>query len=418
MAVFVAQPSPPLRGEVSIHAAKNAVLPILAASLLTQEPFTVLGAPRLSDVEVLCDLLGACGSQVEWDDTGLGASLRLTASDVHCPVNDANMRKMRASILILGPSLARNGVARVSLPGGCAIGQRPIDQHIKGMQLMGAEVVRRQGHIELKGQLHGASIYLDMPSVGATENLLMAATLAQGVTRIENAAKEPEITDLAQCLANMGARISGAGTSTILVQGVKSLRGVRYQPIPDRIEAGTLACATAIAGGNVLLKGARPEHLRALTYKLQESGVIVIEQRDGLRIRGKALQPMAVRTMGYPGFPTDLQAPLMAVACYARGTSVFLETVFENRYMHAPELRRMGADIRVEDRVALVEGGEALQGTTVQATDLRAAAALLLAALGATGETRLEDPQGHLDRGYLRFEETLTEIGAPVKRVE
>jgi UDP-N-acetylglucosamine 1-carboxyvinyltransferase len=357
--------------------------------------------------------MASCGCTV----TREGGGLRILAQTLGLPLNDDPMRRMRASILILGPLLARLGVARVTLPGGCAIGQRPIDQHIKGMQALGAEVTQRQGHIELTGKLRGGSVYLDMPSVGATENIMLAATLAQGLTRIENAAKEPEITDLAQCLNAMGAKVTGAGSGTVLIQGVPKLHGVRYQPIPDRIEAGTLACATAIAGGNVLLRGARSEHIRALLFKLQESGVIIMEQRDGLRVRGKALQPISIRTMSFPGFPTDLQAPMMAVACYTPGTSIFLETVFENRYMHATELRRMGARIRVEDRVALIDGGSELQGTHVACTDLRAGAALLLAALGAQGATHVEDPQGHIDRGYESIESTLGELGVPVQRI-
>jgi UDP-N-acetylglucosamine 1-carboxyvinyltransferase len=422
MATYSIRTSPPLRGEATIHTAKNSVLPILAAALLTSDSVAILATPQLTDVDTLCDLMRSCGCQIAWDDPAEtpntpGATLNLCARELCLPMNDDPMRRMRASILIMGPLLARLGMARVTLPGGCAIGQRPIDQHIKGMQALGAEVALHQGHIELSGKLRGGSVYLDMPSVGATENIMMAATLAQGTSRIENAAKEPEITDLAMFLNQMGARVSGAGSGTILVQGVAKLHGARYQPISDRIEAGTLACATAIAGGNVLLRGARSEHMRALLFKLQESGVIVIEQRDGLRIRGKALQPLAVRTMSYPGFPTDLQAPIMAVACFTPGTSVFLETVFENRYMHATELRRMGARIRVEDRVALIDGGVEIQGTRVISSDLRAGASLICAAIGAKGETLVEDPQGHVDRGYERIEQTLSELGVPIQRL-
>ncbi|MDR0396537.1 MAG: UDP-N-acetylglucosamine 1-carboxyvinyltransferase [Oscillospiraceae bacterium] len=423
MATYSVRTSPPLRGEAIIHTAKNSVLPILAASLLTSDPVSVLGTPRLTDVDTLCELLRSCGCQVEWDDSGpvgraSAPALNLCARELCMPANDEPMRRMRASILIMGPLLARLGMARVTLPGGCAIGQRPVDQHIKGMQALGAEVALHQGHIELSGRLRGGSVYLDMPSVGATENIMMAATLAQGASRIENAAKEPEITDLAMCLNQMGARVAGAGSGTIIVQGVAKLHGVKYQPIPDRIEAGTLACATAIAGGNVLLRGARSEHMRALLFKLQEAGVIIAEQREGLRVRGKAVQPLAVRTMVYPGFPTDLQAPIMAVACFTPGTSVFLETVFENRYMHATELRRMGARIRVEDRVALIDGGPDMHGTRVISSDLRAGASLICAAVGAKGETIVEDPQGHIDRGYERIERTLGDLGAPIRRLQ
>ena len=414
MTVFQVDQSPPLRGETTIHPAKNAVLPVLAASLLTAEPLRIPHVPPLTDVHTLCELLEACGCIVQNEGNGLS----LCTQEPHVPTNDEPMRRMRASVLIMGPLLARIGHARISLPGGCAIGQRPIDLHIKGMQALGAEVVQKPGYLELNGALRGGSVYLDTPSVGATENIMMAATLAHGISRIENAAKEPEIVDLAQCLNAMGAKVAGAGTSTILIQGVQRLRGVQYQPIPDRIEAGTLACATAIVGGNILLRGARCDHMRALLFKLQEAGVIVVEQRDGLRVRGKATHPIAVRTMTHPGFPTDMQAPMMAVACFTPGTSVFLETVFENRYMHATELRRMGANIRVEDRVALVEGTGELQGARVVCPDLRAGAALLLAALGANGTSHVEDPQGHIDRGYMSIEHTLTELGAPVTRIQ
>ncbi|HML47077.1 MAG TPA: UDP-N-acetylglucosamine 1-carboxyvinyltransferase, partial [Clostridia bacterium] len=273
MTVFQVDQSPPLRGETMIHTAKNAVLPILAASLLTAEPLRIPQVPPLTDVLTLCELLESCGCSIEREDGGLV----LCTKEPSVPTNDDPMRRMRASVLIMGPLLARIGHARVSLPGGCAIGQRPIDLHIKGMQALGAEVAQRPGYLELSGALHGGSVYLDTPSVGATENIMMAATLAHGISRIENAAKEPEIVDLAQCLNAMGARVAGAGTGTILVQGVPRLRGVQYQPIPDRIEAGTLACAAAIVGGNILLRGARSEHMRALLFKLQEAGVIVVE---------------------------------------------------------------------------------------------------------------------------------------------
>ncbi|MEG0767629.1 MAG: UDP-N-acetylglucosamine 1-carboxyvinyltransferase, partial [Clostridia bacterium] len=275
-----------------------------------------------------------------------------------------------------------------------------------------------QGSVEVCGSLHGGVVYLDMPSVGATENIMMAASLARGITRIENAAKEPEVIDLAHCLNKMGAQIAGAGTGTLVIQGVKALHGARYQPIPDRIEAGTLACAVATVGGNILLRDARAEQMRALLFKLQESGVNVVEHPGGLRIRGKAQRPMEVRTMSYPGFPTDMQAPMMVVACVTPGTSVFLETIFENRFMHTAELQRMGANIRVEDRVAIVEGGRCLQGAQVRCSDLRAGAALLLAGMAAKGETYVEDPGGHIDRGYAYIERTLSELGAPISRLE
>lgn len=413
MAIFEVESGAPLMGEAVIHPAKNAVLPILAASLLTDGALVLPEVPDLSDVRALCGLMRECGCEVVRENGGL----TLATKAPQIPESADRMRLTRASVLIIGPLLARIGSARVTMPGGCAIGQRPIDLHLKGMATLGAEIMTRQGFVELSGRLRGGVVYLDLPSVGATENLMMAATLADGVTRIENAAKEPEIVDLAQCLNAMGADIRGAGTSTLVVRGVEALHGARHQPIPDRVEAGTLCCAAAVAGGNILLRGAKPEHMRALLFKLQESGVNISEFPGGLRVRGKAQWPMEVRTMAYPGFPTDLQAPMMVVACMTRGTSVFLETIFENRFMHIPELLRMGAAIRVEDRVAVIEGGYPLQGASVSCPDLRSGAALLLAGLGAEGVTRVEDPAGHIDRGYSRLEETLASLGAKVRRL-
>jgi UDP-N-acetylglucosamine 1-carboxyvinyltransferase len=413
LATFEVNPSPPLVGEIEIGTAKNAVLPIIAAALLTEEPVCVLRPPQLSDVRLLCKVVESCGGRVH----SAPDKLYIEARQILSPTVEDAMRRMRASVLVMGPLLARTGHARVALPGGCAIGQRPIDLHLKGMAALGAQVSVQQGSVELKGRLRGGAVYLDTPSVGATENLMMAATLIRGETRIENAAKEPEVLDLANCLLGMGARISGAGSGTILIEGVDALHGADYQPIPDRVEAGTMACAAALTGGNLLLRGARAEHLRALLFKLQEMGLRATETPGGLRVRGRARRPVEVRTMAYPGFPTDLQAPMMVVACATPGTSVFLETIFENRYMHAAELRRMGANIRVENRVAVVEGG-ALSGARVQSTDLRAGAALLLAGLCAQGVTTVEDPQGHIERGYEAIEEKLRAVGAPIARIE
>ena len=413
MAIFEVEPGAPLMGEAVIHPAKNAALPVIAASLLTADTLVVPDMPDLTDVQSMCELLVACGATVERD----GASMALSARQLTPPASAAMMRWTRASALIMGPMLARLGYARITMPGGCAIGQRPIDLHLKGMAALGAEVTTRQGFIELHGTLRGAVVYLDLPSVGATENIMMAATLADGVTRIENAAKEPDVVDLAHCLNAMGALVHGAGTATIVVRGVESLHGATHQPIPDRIEAGTLCCAAAAAGGNILLRNARPEQMRALLFKLQESGTTVSEFPGGLRIRGKAKWPMEIRTLSYPGFPTDMQAPMMVVACVTPGTSVFLETIFENRFMHVPELIRMGASIRVEDRVAVIEGGYRLQGADVRCPDLRSGAALLLAGLTADGITRVEDGAGHIDRGYVRLEETLSALGAKVRRL-
>ena len=414
MAQYAVRESPPLRGEIPISTSKNAVLPIMCGTLLTREDVRIENVPDLSDVRTLTALLESCGCRAKKEN----GSLIFTACDVHSTPEDDKVRKMRASVLILGPLLARLGQAHIALPGGCAIGQRPIDQHLKGMCALGAKVRYDHGGVTLTGFLRGATIYLDMPSVGATENLLMAATLAKGTTRIENAAKEPEIVDLANFLSAMGARICGAGTSTITIEGVSSLKGVSWKPIEDRIEAGTMACACAIAGGELFLRGARAEHLRSLLFKLSESGVHIKESPEGLLVFGRAKQPFEIRTMVYPGFPTDLQAPMMAVACKTPGTSVFLETIFENRFMHAAELSRLGAHIRVENRVAVVEGTAHLTGAHVRATDLRAGAALILAGLCAEGETIVDDAGGHIGRGYDRIEDKLCAVGGNVRRFE
>lgn len=412
LALFSVRESPPLRGEVRIGAAKNAVLPVIAATLLTKEEMCIEHSPVLTDVHTLLSVIRDCGAKVETTNE----KLTISAYDIHSPSSESAMRQMRASILVMGPLLARTGYAHVALPGGCAIGQRPIDQHLKGMAALGAQIRQEHGGVVLTGKLRGAVIYLDMPSVGATENIMMAAALAEGTTRLENAAKEPEIVDLANCLLAMGAKISGAGSSTILIEGVRELKGTTHRPISDRIEAGTMACAAAITGGDLLLRGARPDHLRSLLFKLKEAGVQIEDHPGGLRVYGRVSHPMEVRTMVYPGFPTDLQAPMMAVACLTPGTSVFLETIFENRYMHAVELTRMGAHIRVENRVAIIEGKDHLTGAKVNATDLRAGAALLIAGLRARSETLVNDEGGHIDRGYEYIERKLREVGALIER--
>lgn len=399
-----------LKGEVTVNTAKNAVLPILACSILTKEPLTICQVPRLTDVDTLGHILNQCGVFIQKEANKWICSAQAPQS----PQDDAAMRKLRASVLVMGPLLARTGHAVVSLPGGCAIGQRPIDLHLKGMQALGAKVTQTPGSVTLTGKLRGGNVYLDIPSVGATENMLMAASLAHGTTRIENAAKEPEIVDLAGCLTAMGAKIRGAGTSTIWVEGAESLHGAEYQPIPDRIEAGTLLCAAAITRGTVLLRGARPDHMRAVLFKLMEAGLGLRETKGGLFIRGQAKAPLQVRTLTYPGFPTDLQAPLMVVSLTTPGVSVYLETIFENRFMHAQELRRMGAKIQVENRMAIVEGGHPLQGAHVASTDLRAGAALMLAGLWAQGETQLDDPAGHIQRGYEGLTGKLNALGAQI----
>ena len=412
MAHYAVRESPPLRGEIPISTSKNAVLPIMCGALLTREDVRIERMPRLTDVSTLCSLTKACGCCVREE----ADALTLKADALSPPGDCDDVRKMRASVLVLGPLLARLGEAHIPLPGGCAIGQRPIDQHVKGMSALGAKVAYEHGGVTLSGRLRGATIYLDMPSVGATENLIMAATLAEGVTRIENAAKEPEIVDLAMFLCSMGARISGAGTSTVVIDGVKALHSTSWQPIADRVEAGTMACACALTGGELLMRGARPDHMRSLLFKLSEAGVHIQDTPGGLVVFGRAKQPFEIRTMVYPGFPTDLQAPMMAVACRTPGTSVFLETIFENRFMHAAELARLGAHIRVENRVAVVEGTPFLTGARVTATDLRAGAALIIAGLCAEGETIVCDDGGHIERGYDHIEEKLRSVGGSVTK--
>ena len=413
MPIYVLRTSPALHGEVEINTSKNAVLPIMAAALLCDAPVTLHHVPNLKDVDSMVRVLSGCGASVRRS----GRDMTIAAENLHQPEPDGEAQKLRASILVLGPLCARLGLAEVP-PGGCAIGKRPIDIHLRGLRALGAESEQENNRAAARGKLQGGSIYLDFPSVGATENLMMAAALARGVTRIENAAKEPEIVDLADFLIRCGAHILGAGTGTVVIEGVTRLSGAEYIPIPDRIEAGTLACAAAVTEGSVLLSGARTDHLRALLFKLRETGVLVQEDARGLRLRGMARQGVDVRTLSYPGFPTDLQAPMMTVCCRAKGQSVFLETIFENRFMHAVALGRMGADIRTEGRMAVIQGGKPLYGTMVEATDLRAGAALMIAGLIAEGETTLMDETGHIERGYEGLEEKLNALGARIVRVD
>lgn len=410
MPVYTIRHSPALHGEAQINTSKNAVLPILAAALLCSSPVTIHRAPRLTDVDHMLRVLTDCGARIGRQDR----DITIYPAALRQPREPQNLHSLRASILVLGPLCVRLGEAIVPLPGGCAIGQRPVDIHLNGLRAMGAETEQADNCAVARGRLRGANIYLDFPSVGATENLLMAAALADGVTRIENAAKEPEIVDLADFLNLAGAHIVGAGTGTLVIEGVSRLSGVEYTPIADRIEAGTLACAAAITKGSMLLCGVHGEHLRALLFKLREMGLLVQEDARGLCLRGQVCHGADIRTLSYPGFPTDLQAPMMTVACAARGRSVFLETIFENRYMHAISLCRMGADIRTEGRMAVVEGGRPLSGAVVEATDLRAGAALMLAGLIAQGETTLLDEPGHICRGYEGLDEKLRALGADV----
>ena len=414
MATYLIRHSPRLSGEVEVDTAKNAVLPILAAGLLTEDPLIVKNVPRITDVDMLLQILRDCGAEVVRN----GMDVSVCALQPQSPRHEENMRRLRASILILGPILARSGSACVGLPGGCAIGQRPIDLHVKGLQALGAQVHALGGMRQLSGRLTGTRVYLDLPSVGATENLMMAAALARGSTTIENAAKEPEVVDLANCLNLMGARIMGAGTGTITIAGVERLHGTVYQPIPDRVETGTLLCAAAVTEGSVLIRGACAEHLRSLLFKLTETGVGIRETPAGIRLTGTAIAPFEVRTLAYPGFPTDMQAPMTVVALRCHGRSLLQETVFENRFMHVGELARLGARIRVENNVAMVDGGVPLEGGLMTSTDPRAGAAMMLAGLMAAGETILQDPSGHIERGYQNLPEKLCALGAEIEKIE
>jgi UDP-N-acetylglucosamine 1-carboxyvinyltransferase len=406
-----------LNGTVQVEGAKNAVLPVIAATLLASEGKSVIkNVPALSDVYTINEVIRHLNTDVTFqnNEVTVDASRELL---VEAPFE--YVRKMRASVLVMGSLLGRTGRARVALPGGCAIGSRPIDQHLKGFEAMGAKVKVGNGFIEAEvdGRLKGAKVYLDFPSVGATENIMMAAVLAKGTTILENVAKEPEITDLANFLNKMGAKVKGAGTGTIRIEGVERLYGAEHSIIPDRVEAGTFMVAAAITKGNVLVKGAIPEHLSSLVAKMEEMGVTIVEEADGLRVIGPdKLKSVDIKTMPHPGFPTDMQSQMMALLLCAEGTSVITETVFENRFMHVEEFRRMGADIKIEGRSVIMNGPTTLQGAEVAATDLRAAAALSIAGLVADGYTRVTELK-HLDRGYVNFHNKLAGIGADVERV-
>ncbi|PFK38400.1 UDP-N-acetylglucosamine 1-carboxyvinyltransferase [Bacillus cereus] len=406
-----------LNGTVRVEGAKNAVLPIIAAALLASDGKNVLSeVPVLSDVYTINEVLRHLNAEVVFENNQvtIDASKEL---NIEAPFE--YVRKMRASVQVMGPLLARNGRARIALPGGCAIGSRPIDQHLKGFEAMGAKVKVGNGFVEayVDGQLQGAKIYLDFPSVGATENIMSAATLAKGTTILENAAKEPEIVDLANFLNAMGAKVRGAGTGTIRIEGVDKLYGANHSIIPDRIEAGTFMVAAAITGGDILIENAVPEHLRSITAKMEEMGVKVIEENEGVRVIGPSkLKAVDIKTMPHPGFPTDMQSQMMALLLHADGTSMITETVFENRFMHVEEFRRMNADIKIEGRSVIMNGPNNLQGAEVAATDLRAAAALILAGLVSEGYTRVTELK-HLDRGYVNFHEKLAALGATIERV-
>ncbi len=407
----------PLYGEIPIRGAKNAALPLMTAGLLTDERLVLSNVPKLADLDTMGELLAQHGAAVEPGEGGRTLSIGGRITSTLAPYDI--VRKMRASILVLGPLLARCREAKVSLPGGCAIGARPVDLHLKGLEQMGAEIRLEGGyvHAAVPQGLQGADIVFPFVSVGATENLLMAATLAHGRSVLGNAAREPEITDLADCLVAMGARIEGIGTDQLVVEGVVSLHGAAHPIVPDRIETGTYACAAGIAGGEVTLLGARLDHMAALAVALAEAGVEVSETGRGLLVRRlNGLHGTAMKTEPYPGFPTDMQAQFMSLMSVAEGAAMITETIFENRFMHAPELNRMGARINVHGSSAIVRGVRALQGAPVMATDLRASVSLVLAGLAAQGET-IVNRVYHLDRGYEAVERKLGACGAEIERI-
>lgn len=405
-----------LSGSVQISSAKNAVLPVIVASLLAQGQCRLEGVSPLEDVRTICAVLRTMGTKVDLNKDGT-IFIQAGSGETKEPPYEL-VRRMRASFLVMGPLLARQKKARISLPGGCAIGTRPIDLHLKGFTAMGAKITIGHGYIEAAADhLRGANIYLDFPSVGATENIMMAASLAEGTTVLENAAEEPEIVDVANYLNAMGAKIRGAGTNIIKIEGVEGLTGTTYTVIPDRIEAGTYMVAAAMAGGKVKLENVLYDHLKPIIAKLKETGVQVEEEDGGIIVTSEGrIGAVDVKTLPYPGFPTDMQAQMMALMTVAKGTSVVTETVFENRFMHVDELKRMGADIRIEGRSAVIRGVDSLTGAQVNATDLRAGAALIIAGLVADGETVVAETH-HLDRGYVDMEGKLRKLGAEICRI-
>ncbi len=406
----------PLEGTVRISGAKNASLPDLCAALLTDQPLLLRNVPEVRDILTMARVLGALGVKVEPRVGGVVEARAATLSSIEAPYE--LVKTMRASVLVLGPLLAREGRARVSLPGGCAIGARPINLHLQALEKMGARVTVEHGYVEAAAaRLRGAEIHFDTVTVTGTENALMAACRAEGETVLRNAACEPEVVDLADLLASMGALIEGAGTPTIRVSGVDALRGAEHTVIPDRIETGTYLAACAIAGGDIEVRACRPQHLKAVIEKLRETGVRIEEGPDNLRVRApRALKAASLTTHPHPGFPTDMQAQYLALMTQAEGVSTITESIFENRYMHVAELQRMGANVRTEGRMAIVSGPTPLSGAQVMATDLRASACLVLAGLGASGET-IVDRVYHLDRGYYRIDEKLRGLGADIERI-
>lgn len=417
MSKFIVRGGKRLTGSVKVSGAKNSVLPIIAASLLGEEGQSVIiDAPPLDDVMTINKVLESLGAGVTYRDEVITVNAENLTS---CEAPYEWVSKMRASFLVMGPLLTRLGQTRISLPGGCAIGTRPIDQHLKGFEAMGAEISLGQGYIEARsqGRLRGAKIYLDVASVGATQNIMMAATLAEGVTVLENAAKEPEIVDLANFLNGMGAKVRGAGTGVIRIEGVEKLSGVKHTVIPDRVEAGTYMAAAAISGGDVYVEGAISDHLGSVIAKLEEMGVTVQPDENGVRvIADRPLKAVDVKTLPYPGFPTDMQSQMMALLLASEGTSVVTETVFENRFMHVDEFQLMNAEIKVEGRSSIITGNAKLKGAKVTATDLRAGAALIIAGLVAEGTTEVGGVH-HIDRGYVHLAEKLNGLGADIYRI-
>ena len=417
MSVFIIDGGVPLKGTVRISGAKNAILPSLAACLLTEEKTILKDVPDLEDVHTMCNLLNSLGADTTFNKKDKEIIVNTSSINKYTALYEL-VNQMRASFLVMGPLLARKGRAKVSLPGGCAIGSRPVDLHLKGFSALGANINTGHGYVEasVKGKLTGARIYLDFPSVGATENILMASVLAKGRTIIENAATEPEIVNLATLLVSMGANVTGAGTDTIRVVGTDRLHGTEHAIIPDRIEAGTFMLAAAITGGNVTLENVMTEHIKPISAKLRESGVEISEELGVVHIKSNPhLKAVDIKTHPYPGFPTDMQAQMTSFLSRAEGTSMIVETIFENRFMHISELKRMGAKIKIDGRTAIIEGRVPFMGAQVKATDLRAGAALILAGLCADGKTEISSIH-HIDRGYEKMEEKLRALGARIRR--
>ena len=417
MSVFIIDGGVPLKGTVRISGAKNAILPSLAACLLTEEKTILKDVPDLEDVHTMCNLLNSLGADTTFNKKDKEIIVDTSSINKYTAPYEL-VNQMRASFLVMGPLLARKGRSKVSLPGGCAIGSRPVDLHLKGFSALGANINTGHGYVEasVKGKLTGARIYLDFPSVGATENILMASVLAKGRTIIENAATEPEIVNLATLLVSMGANVTGAGTDTIRVVGTDRLHGTEHAIIPDRIEAGTFMLAAAITGGNVKIENVMTEHIKPISAKLRESGVEISEELGVVHIKSNPhLKAVDIKTHPYPGFPTDMQAQMTSFLSRAEGTSMIVETIFENRFMHISELKRMGAKIKIDGRTAIIEGRVPFMGAQVKATDLRAGAALILAGLCADGKTEISSIH-HIDRGYEKMEEKLRALGARIRR--